>query len=264
MARPPSRSLPGTLTMDESGRGEQRPVPEPAPNLAADDQEALSRREQLAAVVEDRLDPVMAVLGVGWLGFVLYEQVAPAGQRDTLLLVSNIIWGVFIAEFVIKVAVSGRPVRFLVRRWFSILFLVLPALRVFRVVRGLRALRILPAARVIGSGYRVIGTAGRLLRGRIAFLGAATVIAIVSGGQLLYVFEAGVEGVDGLGDALWWSANLAISATPTYEPETLVGRLIVLTLSAYAVVVFAALAATLGAFFVESRGERASVEAADG
>ena len=232
-----------------------KPVPQPARTLAAEDDAQLTRRERLAALVEDRLDPVMALLGIGWVGFVLYEQVAPAGQRSTLLLVSNIIWGVFIAEFVLKLALSGHPLRFMVRRWFSIVFLVLPALRVLRVIRGLRALRILPAARVIGSGYRAIDRAGQLLRGRIALLGMATVIAILSGGQLLYVFEAGAEGVRGLGDALWWSANLAISATGVYAAESLLGRLVVLVLSAYAVVVFAALAATLGAFFMESREE---------
>lgn len=244
---------------------ERRPsgAPEPAASLEAEGDAGLTRRERLATLVEDRLDPVMAVLGLGWVAFVLYEQVAPAEQRDTLLLVSNLIWGLFILEFVLKLVLAGHPVRFLVRRWFSVLFLVLPALRVFRVLRVVRGLRILPAARVIGSGYRAIGNAGILLRGRIAFLGAATVIAILSGGQLLYVFEYAAEGVDGLGDALWWSANLAISATHVYEAESLVGRLVVLVLSAYAVVVFAALAATLGAFFVESQEERTSGGAPD-
>lgn len=237
---------------------EERPsaVPEPAASLDAAGEADLTRRERLATLVEDRLDPVMAVLGLGWVGFVLYEQVAPADQRGTLLLVSNLIWGLFIIEFVLKLALSGHPVRYLVRRWFSVVFLVLPAMRIFRVVRVVRGLRILPAARVISSGYRAIGNAAVLLRGRIAMLGAATVIAILSGGQLLYVFEYAAEGVAGLGDALWWSANLAISATQVYEAESLVGRLIVLVLSSYAVVVFAALAATLGAFFVESQEER--------
>lgn len=243
--------------MSEIGRADGDPPPEPAPpTLAPDEPADGSRRERLAALVEDRLDPVMAVLGIVWVGFVLYEQAAPPDQRDELLLVSNIIWGVFVLEFLVKVSVAGRPVRFLVRRWFSVVFLLLPALRVLRVLRAVRVLRILPAARVVSSGYRAIGNAGKLLRGRIAFLAAATVIVILSGGQLLYVFEYAAEGVDGLGDALWWSANLAISSSHVYEAGSLVGRLLVLALSAYAVVVFAALAATLGAFFVEARSER--------
>lgn len=243
--------------------GLEEPPPVPAATLAREDVDEVSRRERWAGLVEDRLDPVMAVLGLAWVGFVLYEQMAPPDQQDTLLLVSNIIWGIFVAEFVIKLSLSGRPLRFVIRRWFSLLFLVLPVLRVLRVLRVVRGLRILPAARVIGSGYRAIGNAGQLLRGRIAFLGAATVIAILSGGQLLYVLERSVEGLDGLGDALWWAANLAISATPTFEPETIPGRLVVLALSAYAVVVFAALAATLGAFFVDRGEEHAATGSPD-
>lgn len=45
-----------------------------------------------------------------------------------------------------------------------------------------------------------------------------------------------------------------------YEPVTLAGRVLAIVLSAYAVVVFASLAATLGAFFMESRQERATEE----
>lgn len=250
-------------------RSEDRRAPadevEPAATLApGDEQTEPSRRERLAAVIEDRLDPAMAVLGLAWVGFVLYEQAAPLDQRDELALVSNIIWGVFVVEFVAKLVVSGHPLRFLVRRWPSVVFLVLPALRVLRVVRAVRALRILPAARVIGSGYRAIGNAGRLLRGRIAFLVATTVIAILSGGQLLYVFEVRRAGLAGLGDTLWWSANLAISSTPVFEPATVVGRIVTLVLSAYGVVVFAALAATLGAFFLEAGEEQRVAETGDG
>lgn len=258
--------------MDDGTAPRRRPEDDPDTAVVApaaslrpdpDDEPAMTRRERLAAVVEDRLDPAMAVLGLLWVGFVLYEQVAPADQRDELALISNVIWGVFVVEFLVKLWVSGHPVRFLIRRWPSVLFLALPALRVLRVVRAVRAFRLLPAARVISSGYRAIGNAGQLLRGRIAFLGATTVIAILSGGQLLYVFEARQGGAEGLGDALWWAANLAISSTPYFEPETIVGRIVTLVLSAYAIVVFAALAATLGAFFVDTRQEQEAVERGD-
>ncbi|MBW3562754.1 MAG: hypothetical protein KY437_09680 [Actinobacteria bacterium] len=45
-----------------------------------------------------------------------------------------------------------------------------------------------------------------------------------------------------------------------FEPVTLLGRIVALVLSAYAVVVFAALAAVLGTFFIEIRRERAEAE----
>jgi voltage-gated potassium channel len=114
---------------------------------------------------------------------------------------------------------------------------------------------------VVGSSYRAVGTARGLLEGRIAFLLATTAIASFSGGQVLYLAERGAEeGVGGLGDALWWSTNLALTGNAVFEPVTWTGRLLALVLGTYAVVVFASVAAALGAFFVESRAERAAAE----
>lgn len=238
---------------------------ETPPTIGCDPDAESSPRERLAALIEDRLDIPMAVLAVVWAGLVAYDLVAPAEVRDELTLAGNVIWGVFVAEFVTKLAVSGRPLRYLRRRWPSVLFLLLPALRLFRVLRAVRALRVLPAARVLGSSYRAVGTARNLLQGRLAFLLAATAIAVFSSAQLLYLLERGRPGgVDRLGDALWWSANLAVTGNLVVEPVTLLGRMLALLLSAYSVVVFASVAAALGAYFIEARAERATVEDAAG
>lgn len=218
-------------------------------------------RERRAARIEKRLDIPMAVLAGVWAVMVAYELVAPREQLDALALAGNIIWVIFAVEFVVKLTVSGRPARFLRRNWPSVLFLVLPALRMLRVVRALRAVRLLPAARVVGSSYRAVGTASGLLTGRLQFLAAATLVVIFGGGQLLFVLERGRTGaLTSLGDALWWSANAAIASSLVHQPVTLAGRLLALVLLAYAIVVFASLAATIGAFFVESRQERAVEE----
>lgn len=220
-----------------------------------------SARERLATLLERRLDLPMALLAALWAGLVGYELIAPRGQQEALVLAGNVIWALFAVELAAKLVVSGRPLRFLRRHWPSVLFLVLPVLRVLRVARALRLVRVLPAARVVGSSYRAVGTARGLLTGRLQFLAAATGIVVLGGGQLLYVVERGRPGaLVSLGDALWWSANLAIAANIVHEPVTLVGRLLALLLSAYSIVVFASLAAALGAFFVETRQERAAAE----
>ena len=231
--------------------------------LESDLGEDASRRERLAALIENRLDWPMAVLALVWALLVAYDLVAPANQRETLDLVGNVIWGVFVVEFVVKLVVSGRPARFLRKRWPSLVFLVLPALRMLRVIRALRVIRLLPAARVAGASYRAIGTARGLLANRLGFLAIATGVVAFSGGQLLFLLESG-QGLDSLGDALWWSTVLSLSSSLVYEPSTLAGRLLALVLSAWSVVVVAAVAGTLGAFFVESRQERAAEEAASG
>lgn len=212
-------------------------------------------RERTAAIIERRLDVPMAVLAAVWAGLVAYELVAPDNQRDELGVIGNVIWIVFAVEFGVKLWVSGRPLRFLRRRWPSLLFLVLPAFRMLRVIRSVRALRVLPAARVVGSSYRSIGTARSLLGGRLGFLGVMTLVVVFSGGQLLFLVEGESQDAS-LGDALWWSANLAVSGSTVFTPETALGRLLSITLSVFAIVIFASVAATFGAFFVDARAER--------
>lgn len=242
-------------------RGQPDPDPPTPATLDPDPDEEATPRERLAAVVERHLDIPMALLAVAWAVLVAYELVAPAALEGRLAVAGNVIWGIFVAEFVLKLALSGRPLRFLRRRWPSLLFLVLPVLRLFRVLRAVRALRVLPAARVVGSSYRAAGTARGLLEGRLATLGVVTVIVMFGSGQLLYLLEAGrSEEVDTLADALWWSSHAVVSGDLLFLPATVPGRLLGLGLSAYAVLVFASLAGTLGAFFVESRAERAASE----
>ena len=217
--------------------------------------------ERRATRLERTLDIPMAVLAAVWAALVAYELVAPRHHLEWLSVVSNVIWVIFAVELAVKLAVSRRPVHFLRRNWPSVFFLLLPALRMFRIVRAFRAVRLLPAARVVGSSYRAVGTARGLLQGRLQFLLVLTGVVVFGSAQLLFVLERGREGaVETLGDALWFTANGAIAGTLVYEPVTLAGRLLAIALSGYAIVVFASLAATLGAFFVESRKERATVE----
>lgn len=219
-------------------------------------------RERTAAIIEDRLDIPMAALALAWGGLVAYELVAPASHRGELTLAGNVIWALFVIELLVKLWVSGHPVRFLRRRWPSVLFLVLPLLRILRLVRAVRALRALPVIRVVGSGYRTIGSARALLGGRLAYLGVVTVTVIVAGGQMLYLLEHRAGGGASLGETLWWAANLAISGSYVFEPRTVPARLVSLLMSGYAIVVFASLAASVGAFFVESRVEAEEATAA--
>lgn len=220
-----------------------------------------TQRERLAALVEQRLDIPMAVLALVWAVLVAYELIAPRNHQPWITTVSNVIWVVFAVELVLKLIVSGKPRRFLARHWPSVLFLALPALRMLRIVRAFRAVRVLPAARVLGSSYRAVGTARGLLQGRLQFLLIVTLVVLFGSGQLMLVLERGrTGGIESLGEALWWSANAVISGGMVHEPVTLAGRLLSLVVSAYAIVVFASLAATIGAYFVEARQERAASE----
>ncbi len=234
---------------------------EASPTIDPDPDDEPTERERLATLLERRLDIPMAILAVVWAGLVAYELIAPRDQRDVLAVAGNVIWALFAVELAAKLVVSRHPGRFLRRHWPPVLFLVLPLLRVLRLFRAMRLVRVLPFSRVIGSSYRAVGTARVLLAGRLQFLLAATVVFVFGSGQLLFVLERGREGaLTSLGDALWWAANLGIAANIVHEPVTLAGRLLAIALSIYATVVFATLAGTIGAYFLEARQERAAQE----
>jgi voltage-gated potassium channel len=211
----------------------------PDPSAVEDDHERRAER------LEDRLDLPMAALAVVWVLLVAYDLSGAATGRGAVLVAIDVIWVVFVVEFVVKLVVSRRPGAFLARRWPALLFLTLPALRMLRVVRLLRAL---PVARVAGSSYRAIGTARSVLGGRLGVLVATTFVVIFSGSQLAMLLEPTIA--TSLGEGIWWAGNVGITGNLVAEPVTLPGRILSLVLSTYAVVVVAALAAALGAFFL--------------
>lgn len=211
------------------------------------------RRERLAELLEDRLDLPMALLAAVWVALAAYDISGATAWRDEANVATWAIWGIFVAEFVVKLAVSGRPLHFLRRRWPALLFLTLPALRVLRLIRSLRLLRALPAARVAGSSYRAIGSARGALGDRIATLVIISLVVVVAGAQFALVVEPTRFGT--LGEALWWSANVGVTGNLVDEPDTVAGRMIGLALSVYAVVVVGAVAGAVGAYFIDERRE---------
>jgi len=220
---------------------------------APDPSELPDDRERAAERLEDRLDLPMAGLAVVWALLVAYDLSGATTWRALVLVLIDVIWVLFIVEFIAKLVISRRPVTFLRRRWPSLLFLTLPALRLLRVVRAVRVLRAIPAARVAGSSYRAIGTARSVLGGRLGVLVATTFVVIFSGSQLAMLLEP--TAVTSLGEGIWWAANVGITGNLVEEPVTLPGRVLSLVLSTYAVVVVAALAAALGAYFLGQRDE---------
>ncbi len=214
--------------------------------------------------VTERVDPLMAWLGIVFallVGFEIAVEVTPPTER-ALRAIGWAIWAVFLLEFVTRLWLAPRRLRFLRRHWFQAAALVVPTLRLFRFLRLLRLGRALPAARVVSSSYRSVGTARRLFRSRLGYLGALAVVVAVAVAELAFVFER--DHPDGafesFGDALLWSAAtvLALQADPV--PTTIGGRLAMLAGFAFGLVVVASLAGTVGAFLVEERRERAERE----
>ncbi|MCW4385554.1 ion transporter [Salinibacterium sp. SYSU T00001] len=213
---------------------------------SASTEEHLSRAEVLAA----RLDRPMGALGVIFLFVVLGQLLASDPTLSTVLTVVGwVFWAIFVAEFLLRAYIARFQAAFWRKNWWQVVFLLVPFLRFFRALQSLRLLRLARVARfggVISAGVRGTRSAGRLLTSRLAWLAAVTVVVILVSSQLLYLF--GVH--DSYADALYEAAMATITGTGITADDT-TARLIKVPLAVYSVVVFATLAGSLGAFFLD-------------
>jgi voltage-gated potassium channel len=208
----------------------------------------------------ERADPFMAWLGVVFallIGYEIAVDLGPAARR-AMQIAGWIVWAIFLTEFAAHLYVAPSRLRFLRRNPVRIAALLIPTLRLLRFLRLLRLGRALPAARVITSSYRVAGTARRLLRDRLLYLAALSVVVAIAVAEVAYIFERDVAGgvFGSFGDALLWSAGVVIAGQGEPVPESTGAHLVMLVGFAWGVVVFATVAGSLGAFFIDDRRER--------
>lgn len=183
---------------------------------------------------------------------VIGESLATSGTTLSLGLTVTgwLIWLIFVAEFVARLVVAPKTGEFLKRNWWQVVFLVLPFLRIFRLIRAIRVLR---TGRVLSSAVRSSRSARRVLGSRVGWLAVVSAITALGSSQLLYEFEV----FDRYGDALHAAALATITGEPIAQPDGF-AKVLDVALATYSVVVFAALAATLGAYFLERQGSKSS------
>ncbi|HUG32798.1 MAG TPA: hypothetical protein VMM14_07895 [Acidimicrobiia bacterium] len=195
----------------------------------------------------DRLTPVMTALAILFVLVVFGETMAdPNSTLSSVLTITGwVIWLAFVVEFVARIVIAPDTSAFLKKNWWQALFLVLPVLRIFRLIRVVRIMR---AGRVLSSAVRSSRSAHRLLGGRVGWLAVVSGIVVLGTSQLL--FEFGVY--ENYGDALHAAALAAIAGEPLGNPDGF-SKILEVVLAVFSVVVFATLAGTLGAYFLETR-----------
>jgi len=215
------------------------------------------RREQYYFLkqFESAMEVPMLALSVTWIVLLVIELVS--GLSPLLDTVVTSIWVLFIIEFAIKFVIAPHKLLFLRRSWISVLALLLPALRVFRIARAVRILRFGRALRGL-TFARLLTAFNRGLRElqfgmrRYAFgyVLVLTILATILGAAGMYAFERRVNPTLTIGDALWFSAMMITTSGSDYWPKTGEGRILCFLLAVYAFAVFGYITATLASILI--------------
>ena len=206
--------------------------------------------------LDELLDGPLNLLGFVWLALLLLELLGhlPAWAKP----LNNLIWGVFVLDFVLSLTLAPDKLAYLRRNWLSALSLLAPALRFLRVFRGARVLQ---AARLT-RGTRLFQILTRLNRGlrilqrtfqrrKFGFVLLATLLVMLAGAAGMASFEEGTPGTpQSYGEWVYWTAMVLMSLGPETWPQTGEGRLLTALLGLFGFTVFGYITATLASAFV--------------
>lgn len=233
------------------------------------EQEILEReRNEILVRLQVWLEWPMLVLAFVWLALLVLE--FTYGLSPFLGGLVLVIWIIFILDFVLKIVIAPRKLYFIRRNWLTVIALIVPALRVFRVLhavrvlraaRAVRGLRLIRVVSTINRGMKALGN--NLSRRGFGYVIAITLIVIFAGAAGMYTFESqGGEGISNYGEALWWTAMVITSLGSDYWPATPEGRLLCLLLAIYGFIVFGYITATLATFFIGQDADNDEAELA--
>lgn len=112
-------------------------------------EEFSQNRYELLQQLEDFLDLPLAILGFAWLALLVADLVWGLTSALETLLVT--IWIIFVADFLLELLLAPKKGFFLKANWLTIIALIVPAVRVFRILRIFRFARGLTLARIVSS-----------------------------------------------------------------------------------------------------------------
>lgn len=141
-----------------------------------------------------------------------------AGWRQLCRTANLVIWVLFAADYVLRLAVAPHRFGFIRSHWFDLVVLTLP------VVRPLRALRLIFALKILHQRTE------RWTRGRLAVYVAATTVLLIAVAALAVLdAERGQpdSSIHTYPDALWWAVvTITTVGYGDFSPGTAEGRLV--------------------------------------
>jgi voltage-gated potassium channel len=212
-------------------------------------------RYTLLRRIENLLEWPMVLLGFIWLVLLAIELIW--GLSPILQTISNIIWGIFILDFLGRLMIAPDKKHYLKNNWLTGLSLVLPALRLFRIFRALRLLQTAGAARgmrlvkVVASVNRGMKSLSATLQRRaFGYVLAVTILVVLTGAAGIFAFEHNINpGLNTYGRCLWFTAMLMTSIGSEAWPRSAEGQTLCFILALYGFAVFGYFTAVLATHF---------------
>lgn len=203
-----------------------------------------SARERAVEKWEKRSTIPLAALALVYLGFYAVEVL---GNEDAvtlfdLILISDIIWGVFIVDFVARLLLHDNKTKFLKSNVIELIGLLLPFFRAFRMLRV-----------VIAIGF--LTRAAKSLQGRInIYIGVILPILIFTCSLGVYEAEHMAPGakITNYGDALWWAfVTITTIGYGDYYPITFEGRAIAVLLMLSGLALVSVITVSFASWFLD-------------
>lgn len=188
----------------------------------------------------------MAALAVLFLAVYATEVLAvglPRGWHRVLVTLDYTIWAVFVAEFVVRLTLATRRLRYLLRHLPDVAMLALPFLRTLRV------LRLVPLLRALNRWV------ADSLRGKVVVYGSTTAVLLVFTGALAVLdAERGAHGasITDFGEAIWWSCStITTVGYGDFTPVTSEGRLVGIGVMVGGVMLVGAVTASFATWLID-------------
>jgi voltage-gated potassium channel len=225
------------------------------------------KRFRLLVKIDNFTEIPLIILGFCWLLLLVVDLIWQLTPR--LRHIVNIIWIIFIIDFLIKLVITPDRWVFLKKNVLTIISLFIPAFRIFRIFSSVRLLRSLGfvrsirVMRVVGSVNRGMRVLGKTLERRaFGYVFILTLLICFVGSAAMYAFEIETGAFRSYGEALWWTAMLLTTIGSDYWPVTPEGRAICFLLSVYSLAVLGYFTATLASFFIGQDAESKEGEVA--
>ena len=213
---------------------------------------------------QNKTDGLLVVIAVGSLPLLLLETISDRlteGDRNFIVIVNLVVFIAFAIDYIVKLVLTDSKSTYIRTQWLSLFIVIsqllalLPALGVFGVLRGVRAIRVFGViARIFGIGAATKSSGKEFFKKRAASVafGVAGLTLITSAVAFTLAEDIG-EGrrIGSFFDALWWSA--ATITTVGYGdiyPVTATGRIIAVFTMVVGISTLAVVTARIAQFLI--------------